>query len=77
MDLTTALSVINSLSIDERIRVVEAVWDGIAAEQPMPTITDAQKAELDRRLALHRAAPNDVIPWEVVKQQALERARKQ
>jgi putative addiction module component (TIGR02574 family) len=77
MDLTAALSVINSLSVDERIRLVEAVWDGIAAEQPVPQLTDAKKNELDRRLADHRAAPDDVIPWETVKQSAVARGQNQ
>jgi putative addiction module component (TIGR02574 family) len=75
MDLTAALSVINALSVDERIRLVEAVWDGIATEQPVPQLTDVKKNELDRRLAGHRAAPDEVIPWETVKQQALARGR--
>ena len=36
MDLSTTISEINSLSVDDRIRLVEAVWDGIALE---PTAT--------------------------------------
>ena len=77
MDFSATLSAINLLSIDERIRLVEAVWDSIATEQPIPPVTEAQKIELDRRLAAHRAAPDDVIPWETVKEQALARGRKQ
>ena len=39
------------LSIAERIQIVEDLWDSIAqAPQEIP-VTDAQKAELDRRLA--------------------------
>ena len=31
-------------------------------------LTDAQKRELERRLAAYDANPDDVIPWETVKQ---------
>jgi Putative addiction module component len=32
------------------------------------SLTEDQKAELDRRLEEHRKNPNDTIPWEVVKE---------
>lgn len=76
MDYSEVLSAANSLSIDERIQLVEAVWDGIAAEQPTPKLTEAQKQELDRRLAEHEANPDDVIPWEEVKAQLEARLKR-
>ncbi len=51
VDFAEALSAINAMSIDDRMRLVGAIWDGIAAEQPAPELTEAQKQELDRRLA--------------------------
>jgi putative addiction module component (TIGR02574 family) len=75
MDLATTLAEIVSLSVDERIRLVEAIWDSIAAEPSQPELTAAQKQELERRLAAHTAAPEAVVPWEEVKAQALARAR--
>lgn len=39
-----------NLSIPERIRLVEEIWDTIAAENEAFELTDAQKRELDRRL---------------------------
>jgi len=41
---------LKELPVDERIRLVEELWDSIAAEQHAIDLTDAQKAELDRRL---------------------------
>ncbi len=76
MDLSTTLAEIASLSVDDRIRLVEAIWDGIVAETGQPGVTEAQQRELERRLAAHRAAPQDAIPWEEVKAQALARARR-
>jgi putative addiction module component (TIGR02574 family) len=70
VDFSSALSAINAMSIDDRIRLVEAIWDGIASERPHPELSDDQKRELDRRLAAHEAAPDDVVPWEQVKAEA-------
>ena len=54
---------IERLSIAERLRLVEELWDSIAADTP---VTDAQRAELDRRLADHEANPDAVVSWEEV-----------
>ena len=67
MDYSRVLSAANSLSIDDRIRLVEAIWEGIEVESPAPELTEAKKQELDRRLAEHAANPDDVIPWEQVR----------
>ncbi len=40
MDLSTTLAEIVSLSVDERIRLVEAIWDSITAELGQPELTD-------------------------------------
>jgi len=36
-----------NLPIDQRIQIVEDIWDSIAVDQSALKITDAQKAELD------------------------------
>jgi putative addiction module component (TIGR02574 family) len=38
------------LTVDERIRLVEDLWDSIAADQGALPITTDQRIELDRRL---------------------------
>ncbi|MBI3563267.1 MAG: addiction module protein [Gammaproteobacteria bacterium] len=38
------------LPLEERIKLVEDLWDSIAADQQALQLTDEQKAELDRRL---------------------------
>ena len=75
MDLSTTLAEIVALSVDERIRLVEAIWDSIAAEPGQPALTEAQQQELERRLVAHTASPEEAISWEEVKAQALARAR--
>ena len=41
---------LRDLPIDERIKLVEELWDSIAADQGVLPLTDDEKAELDRRL---------------------------
>ena len=48
MDVSATLQEISSLPLEERIHIVQAIWDSIAAEQAYPDLTDAQKQELDR-----------------------------
>ena len=55
---------IERLSVEERISLVEEIWDSIAEATPL---TDAQRLELDRRLQDHKANPDDVVSWEVIK----------
>jgi putative addiction module component (TIGR02574 family) len=55
------------LSIAERIQIVEDLWDSIAqAPQEVP-VTNAQTAELDRRLARF-AQDSTRHTWEEVKE---------
>jgi putative addiction module component (TIGR02574 family) len=55
------------LSTAERIRVLQDLWDEIAADSDAVPLTDAQRAELDRRLEEHRANPADGAEWSEVK----------
>ncbi len=41
---------LRTLPIEERIKIVEDLWDSIAADRNALSLTDAQKTELDRRL---------------------------
>ena len=45
---------IRDLSVEERIRLVEDIWDSIAEDQGALPLTDAQREELDRRLEAYR-----------------------
>ena len=63
------------LDIDEQIELVEAIWDGIVSRGAAPSLTEAQKTELDRRLADYLTNPNDVVSWNDVKAAALAKIR--
>ncbi len=49
---------LHNLSIDERLRLVEDIWDSIAADQGALPLTDEQKAELDKRLDIYELDKN-------------------
>ena len=49
---------IRFLPVPERMILVEQIWDSIAEDDEQIELTDAQKAELDRRLAAHEASPD-------------------
>jgi len=67
---------IDRLGIEERLNLVEEIWDSIAADSAAVPLTDAQRVEIDRRIADHEANPDDVVPWEEVKASISERLKK-
>jgi putative addiction module component (TIGR02574 family) len=67
---------IDRLPIDERLTLVEEIWDSIAADSGAIPLTDAQRLELEKRIAEDDAQPDDVTPWEQVKASTLARLKK-
>ncbi len=67
---------LDTLPLEDRIAVAEALWDSIVTETEQSPLTQAQQTELARRLADSDARPEAVTPWEVVKARALARAKK-
>jgi len=62
---------IRFLPIPERVHLVEQIWDSIIEDEGKFQLSDAQKAELDRRLDADDASPGRGEPWEVVKRRLL------
>jgi putative addiction module component (TIGR02574 family) len=57
---------IASLSTEERLRLMEELWESLRATPQRIPLTNAQREELDRRLdEVDREGPTD-IPWEEV-----------
>jgi putative addiction module component (TIGR02574 family) len=67
---------IDRLSVEERLALVEELWDSIAEDSAAAPLTDAQRIELDRRIAEHEAHPDDVVSWEDVKASIAARLKK-
>jgi putative addiction module component (TIGR02574 family) len=57
---------ISKLSVAERIQLAEDIWDSVAAETGELPLTEAQAAELDRRLADLARLPDAGESWPVV-----------
>lgn len=70
---TITISDLLHLSVAERLQLVEDLWDSIATEPEALELTQAQKDELDRRMAEHRADPGSAIPWEEVRTRLRQR----
>ena len=69
---TQLLEQARHLTVDDQIELVAALWDDIAQRNISSLPTEAQKAELDRRLKDHLENPDDVIPWDEVKASVLK-----
>jgi putative addiction module component (TIGR02574 family) len=67
---------IDRWSVDERLLLVQEIWDSIALEAERSQLTDAQRQEVDRRLAAHRADPGAAIPWEQAEAEVMARLRR-
>ena len=57
-----------SLSIPERIQLVEDIWDTIAEVPDEVGLSEAQKAEIGRRLDEYHRNPEEGTPWEMVRE---------
>ena len=58
---------IDRLNLEDKLALVDAIWESICADKTPFTLTAAQRAELDRRIADDDAYPDDTVPWEEVK----------
>jgi putative addiction module component (TIGR02574 family) len=67
---------IDRLPLEERLASVEEFWNSIAADGGALTLIEAQRAELEKRIAEDDAHPHDVTPWEQVKASTLARLGK-
>ncbi|HEY7163003.1 MAG TPA: addiction module protein [Candidatus Binatia bacterium] len=66
---------IGDLTPDERLRLIEELWDSLNDTPENVPLTDAQREELDRRIDNLESAGPEGIPWDEVLQQIRSRAR--
>ena len=64
---TLSISGILELPIQERIRLVELIWDSVAAVPEAVEISPALKIELEARMAAFEANPEAGYSWDQVK----------
>jgi putative addiction module component (TIGR02574 family) len=75
MDYQAVLSEVESWPVDDRIRLVQDVWDRLVDQGYEPELTEEMKAELDRRIEEMDQNPELGVPWEEVKARVLGRLR--
>lgn len=68
MDKVAVLQEVSCWSSEDQLDLLETLWDRITDSGWQPDLTDAQKAEFDRRLAAHEANPNDVVTWDEIEE---------
>lgn len=64
---------IDKLPADQRVELAHTILESVDAETARYELTDAQKQEVDRRLAAHEANPGAAIPWEQVEAELMAR----
>ncbi len=69
------LNALKQLPVDQRLQLVEDLWDSIAADSPADAfpLTQTQLEDLAAREADADAHPEAGQPWEVVRQAIVER----
>lgn len=55
-------SALRDLPVEQRLHLVEELWDSIAADQGVLPLTEAQRRELDRRLDAYELDRNPGRP---------------
>ena len=56
---------------DAQIRLLQELWDEIADESASMPLSESQRLLLDERLREHEESPEDVEPWEKVRDDIL------
>ena len=63
-----------SLTVADRLQLIEEIWDSLAATPEAIPVTDAQRKELARRRRAHARNPSAAKSWDEVRAK-LERRR--
>ena len=58
---------LQQLSVSERLRLIEEVWDSLEGSSQAVDLPEWHRTELDRRLESHCGEPAAARPWQVIK----------
>jgi putative addiction module component (TIGR02574 family) len=67
---------LDRLDVEARIALAQELLESVEREVERSPLTEAQRQELERRLADSIARPDAATPWEEIKARALARARR-
>jgi putative addiction module component (TIGR02574 family) len=65
------MSDVLQMSVPERVRLVQAIWDSVEAEPEAIPLTAAERQELDRRWQAFQREPEIGFTWAEVKAELL------
>ena len=65
--MSTVRTKVRSLSVADRLRLLEEIWDSLAETPEAIPIADAQRKELARRRHAHAANPAATKSWAEVR----------
>ncbi len=66
MDLKAVLTEIASWPAEDRLRLIEEVWEGLPDEGLETELTPDLRDLLDHRLAALDSSPGNVVTWEEI-----------
>ena len=64
---------IDKLNVEERLDLIESLWESLISDPSNVPVTDAQKQILNERLDKIDAGDDAGIPWEEAKARILKR----
>jgi putative addiction module component (TIGR02574 family) len=65
--MSTVLKHALSLSVEDRLELIEEIWDSLVATPEAIPVTDAQRRELARRRRAHARNPSAAKSWREVR----------
>ena len=75
MNAKAILAAARALPVEERLSLVQDLWDTIAAEPDQLKITPAEKRLLDERIAADRRHPERTISWPAARRYVRQQVR--
>jgi putative addiction module component (TIGR02574 family) len=69
--MSVNLAEVLKLPVDERLKLVESIWNSIAEFPDSLELTASQREELDRRLDEYEADPTAGVSWSDLKAELL------
>ena len=73
-DFSSVLSAAQQLSEQDRLRLIDALWETVPPESEAP-FSDEWAREIERRVAQLDAGTAKTVPWSQIRDEALARIR--
>lgn len=70
--MATVLEQAMGLSVDEKLRLISALWDSMSTKPEKLPVPDWQLEELERRIDSQRTNPQPGQTWDEVKREIID-----